>query len=139
GIRIDEDACSATQLPGQRGDVEVALHWTNYNDLDLHVIDPQGEKIYYAHRTSASGGELDVDANAGCAGHRTQNAWEHIVWVSNPPSGQYQVQVNYFAHCEGAPQENSFEVTLRIDGDETVYTGSISTKGETVDVITFEY
>jgi len=139
GIRIDEDACSATQLPGQRGDVEVALHWTNYNDLDLHVIDPQGEKIYYGHRTSASGGELDVDANAGCAGHRTQNAWEHIVWVSNPPSGQYQVQVNYFAHCEGAPQENSFEVTLRIGGDETVYTGSISTVGETVDVITFEY
>lgn len=138
-IRIDEDACSATQLPGQRGDVEVALHWTNYNDLDLHVIDPQGEEIYYAHKTSASGGELDVDANAGCAGHRTQDAWEHIVWVSNPPSGQYQVKVNYFAHCEGAPQENSFEVTLRIGGEETVYTGSISTVGETVDVTTFEY
>ena len=43
------------------GDVQITLTWDNTADLDLHVIDPQGERIAYFSPTSTSGGMLDVD------------------------------------------------------------------------------
>jgi uncharacterized protein YfaP (DUF2135 family) len=41
------------------------IAWSNVNDLDLHVIEPSGEETSFSHRKSATGGELDVDINAG--------------------------------------------------------------------------
>ncbi|MEO2032545.1 MAG: hypothetical protein ABGZ35_10715, partial [Planctomycetaceae bacterium] len=34
------------------GDVQISLAWNNGNDLDLHVIAPSGERIYYSHKQS---------------------------------------------------------------------------------------
>lgn len=141
-IRTDvdiSDVLNTGNMPGQRGEVEIGLHWSNYNDLDLHVIDPSGEEIYYASPVSASGGELDVDANAGCSGNQTQDAWEHVVWVQDPSAGEYKVQVKFFDQCDGAPMQSTFQVVVKIGTEESVYTGSVSTVGETVDVTTFEY
>src|SRR6201984_866960 len=60
------------------GDVEVALVWDNINDLDLHCVDPNGEEIWYQYKRSASGGELDIDANAQQP--FTSEPAEHIRW-----------------------------------------------------------
>src|SRR6266852_5828521 len=43
------------------GAVQITLMWDNFNDLDLHCIDPQQEHIYFQHKRSTTGGELDVD------------------------------------------------------------------------------
>ena len=47
------------------GDIQISLSWNNYNDLDLHCVDPKGEEIWFSHTISAqTGGVLDVDRNA---------------------------------------------------------------------------
>ena len=42
------------------GDVQVTLSWDVDTDVDLHVVDPSGEELYWANRASATGGELDL-------------------------------------------------------------------------------
>ena len=46
------------------GDVQVTLSWDAGSDVDLHVVDPNGDEVYWTNRRVASGGELDLDSNA---------------------------------------------------------------------------
>lgn len=47
------------------GVLRCSLHWFNYDDLDIHVVEPHGAHIYYSDKYSNSSGMLDVDMNAG--------------------------------------------------------------------------
>lgn len=47
------------------GFLRCSLAWSNYDDLDLHVVEPNNLEIYYSNRIGRSGGKLDVDENAG--------------------------------------------------------------------------
>lgn len=71
--------------PGS-GDVQATLSWTSGDDLDLHVIDPSGEEVYYSNPTSASGGQLEVDRIPGCSSDGSQHV-ENIFWPTgeSPP------------------------------------------------------
>jgi hypothetical protein len=81
----------------QGGEIQISLSWNNYNDLDLHCIDPSGEEIWFNNRRSRhTGGELDVDKNANYP--YTSNAVENIYWpVNHAPVGRYRVFVVYYA------------------------------------------
>lgn len=73
------------------------IAWSNVNDLDLHVIEPNGEETSFSHRKSATGGELDVDMNAGS--QRSQEPCENICWPSGAaPTGHYKVLVVYYSN-----------------------------------------
>lgn len=81
------------------GDLQFALNWNSATDVDLHVIDPTGEMLFYGNPESTSGGVLDLDSNAGCSIDNTQN--ENAIWPADAaPSGAYQVGVNYWSACE---------------------------------------
>jgi hypothetical protein len=106
------------------GDVQISLLWNNVNDLDLHCIDPRGEEIYYANPRSASGGWLDVDANAGF--FFTKTPVENIFWPKGKaPRGKYQVYlVHYGSH--GGADPTSYKINVLAGGKRTEYAGQIS-------------
>lgn len=59
------------------GELEVSLAWNSLSDLDLRLRTPRGEMIDARDSTSASGGQLDVDANPTLLteeGHRRAEA-----------------------------------------------------------------
>ena len=96
-------------------DVRVSLSWFNYDDLDLSVSQPTGQSISFRNRTSlATGGQLDVDMNAGCGTTRTPV--ENIFWKSkrNMKPGEYRVFVHNFSKRES--QDVGFTVQIAIDG-----------------------
>merc|ERR1712137_207582 len=78
----------------QVGSFAASLAWNNSeqrNDLDLWVTPPDGERIYYGHKTSPCGGALDVDSRQDA-----DDPVENIVWKANAPRGDYKIEVcNY--------------------------------------------
>ena len=81
------------------GDVQVNVTWDSKADVDLHVIDPTQQEVYWAGRTSTTGGTLDLDSNAGCGsdGPRAEN----VFWASGliAPRGEYRIRVDYWSSC----------------------------------------
>ena len=78
------------------GDLEIAVSWDTDADLDLHVVDANGDEIYWGQEMVDSGGELDLESGTDCFpdGIRT----EHIAWTGGtPPPGTYVVRVNYWS------------------------------------------
>jgi hypothetical protein len=98
------------------GFMRCSLHWFNYDDLDLHVKEPNGNHIYYSRKTSTTtGGRLDVDMNAG-RGH-SRDAVENVVWTdrSRLTPGRYQVFVHQFNKRESI--DVGFEFEIEVDGE----------------------
>jgi hypothetical protein len=114
------------------GDVQVTLRWDNSADLDLHVVDPGGEEIYFGVPTSTSGGQLDVDANGDCSGDPPV---ENVYWpTGGAPGGTYWVSVVYYGSCDSSGTAN-YEVTTRINGQVVdVRSGTVSSAGETIQI-----
>jgi len=75
------------KVPGK--DIKVVLTWDTPTDVDLWVIDPKGEKCYYAHRSTSSGGNLDVDITAGYG--------PETFTMAKALPGEYSVQVQYYS------------------------------------------
>lgn len=69
--------------------LRVSLAWFNYDDLDIHVYEPNGNRIYFGNK----GNKLDVDMNAG--GSRSREPVENVSWTT-VPDGKYEVVVNQY-------------------------------------------
>jgi uncharacterized protein YfaP (DUF2135 family) len=142
GILSDLAARAGIALPGTvvlgTGDVQVTLRWEGEADLDLHVIDPSGEEIWFGNPQSDSGGILDVDANGAC--EALASPVENIYWpTGDAPTGLYSVEVVYYQSCgNSAPVD--YEVTVTLDGDivDTINAQMI-TEGEEHPVTILEY
>lgn len=90
-------------------ELRVSLSWSNYDDLDVHVVEPSGERIYFAHRRSQrTGGTLDVDMNAG--GGTSRTPVENIAWPNKVPDGKYEVIVNNYTRRERTNEGFTIEV-----------------------------
>ena len=96
--------------------------------MDLHLIDPSGKEIYYASRNSPTGGQLDLDSNAGCGsdGPRAENIfWGDGIVV---PRGEYILRVDYWSSC-GAPS-TTYTVTINLRGlPPKIFTGTLTGTG----------
>ncbi|MEO8312815.1 MAG: VIT domain-containing protein, partial [Caldimonas sp.] len=66
GRAIDVGAIDKRLLKSMPLDVRVVLAWDADNtDVDLHVIDANGEEVYYGHALSYQGGAITRDATGG--------------------------------------------------------------------------
>lgn len=119
---------------GKTGDVQISLAWDDFNDLDLHLFCPSGERIYFNNKTSECGGELDVDMNVRPT---SNHAVENIVWVENAPLGQYKVGVHFYKHHDRDETTHrcAFRIRLTVHDDVRDYSGSI-TYGQAMQMVT---
>jgi len=128
-----------TRAGAQSGDVRVSLIWNNRNDLDLHVINPRGEEIYYAHKTDSHGGMLDVDMNV--RGETTKPV-ENIFWgPGRAPQGRYQIFVRNYGFHEINRAPTPFRVEIKNGNQYSYFDGTVSGSGAASDaeVPAFEY
>ena len=114
------------------GDVQITLTWDNGADLDLWVIDPNNEEIYWNNKNVASGGTLDVD---DVNGHGPEN----IFWPQDEaPDGTYKIYVH---HYPSSPAVSNYTVLINafgflprkykgiIENDQFVHIVNISPNG----------
>ena len=70
-------------------DVRIALAWdTDNTDVDLHVLEPDGEEAYYQHKRTSTGGFLTHDVTTGYGPE------EYLKKAA--AKGVYKVLANYF-------------------------------------------
>lgn len=99
-------------------DVQVSLMWNNFNDLDLHIVCPSGERIHGGNKISKCGGELDVDANVR---PESKKPVENVYWPEGTaPAGKYQVYVHHYKKHKKrrAKDPTKFQVIINSLSDE---------------------
>lgn len=119
-------------------DVQVSLMWNNYNDLDLHIVCPSGERIHGGNKISACGGELDVDANVRA---ETRKPVENVFWPEGTaPGGQYHVYVHYYKKHKKRRSKDptKFQIMVNNGGEMTEYTAELSKGDPIMQVCSFD-
>lgn len=121
-------------------DLRVVLTWdTDNTDIDLWVIDPNGEKSYYSYRLSYQGGRMSADFTGGYGPE------EFSLKQAKP--GRYLIQAQFYGHRQqvvssattlqvvlqtgfGTPRQRERAITLRLKGREEIVTVGEFTVGE---------
>jgi hypothetical protein len=121
------------------GVLRCSLSWYNYDDLDIHVIEPSGNKIYFRRtKNNYTSGQLDVDMNAGS--RRSREAVENIVWTDKTKilEGKYKVLVNNYTLREA--KDFGFEIEIEHDSQlhNFVYKKPVKSD-ETITVAEFDF
>ena len=123
---LDELRARLEREGARSSDVQVSLMWNNYNDLDLHVVCPSGERIHGGNRKSSCNGELDVDANVR---PDSRKPIENVVWPEGEaPAGTYQVFVHYYKKHKKRRSKDptKFQVIANAYGDLLEYSGELN-------------
>lgn len=126
------ETITVTRISAGTGTLQVSCSWDKPNDVDLHLVEPGEEEIYYGMEQSQNGGLLDVDSNAGCYLDNINN--ENITYSEESvvASGTYIVRVDLYSNCD-VPENTNFSVTARYQGQlitpatgSNPYTGSFT-------------
>ena len=113
-------------------DLRIVLSWDADNtDIDLWVIDPNGEKAFYGHRLTHQGGRMSQDVTGGYGPE------EFALRRAKP--GHYVVQAQFYGHRQqivapattlmmrlttgfGTARQKEELTTLRLDGPSAMVT-----------------
>jgi hypothetical protein len=120
-IQNDQSLVSAhqtitvTRVEAGTGKLQISCSWDRLNDIDLHLVEPNGQEIYYGEDVSNNGGFLDVDSNAGCSIDNINN--ENITYGDTAvvENGNYIVRVDLYSNCDVESNTNVV-VTARYNG-----------------------
>jgi hypothetical protein len=119
----------AAKIPSS--DIWSELTWEGLGDLDLHLVQPDGEECWYSHKVTRAGATLDYD-------NTVKDGPEHIT-LRNAAPGPYRVTVAYFAASAAPPRKVPWMVTvsLRNDAFRRTYSGVLENVGEAQTVAEF--
>ena len=71
-------------------DLRIMMSWdTDETDVDLHVLEPDGEEAYYRHRRTSTGGFVSEDVTTGYGPE------EYL--RKDAQKGKYRILANYYA------------------------------------------
>jgi tetratricopeptide (TPR) repeat protein len=140
GSPVRTEAYDARLLRNLPLDLRITLAWDADNtDIDLWVIDPNGEKTYYGHHQSHQGGRISHDVTGGYGPEEFS--------LRHAKPGKYTVQAQFYGHRQqvvapattlmmrlttgfGRPDQKDELVTLRLAGQsELVTVGSFEVGG----------
>lgn len=97
------------------------LTWQARTDVDLHVLTPTGEELWYRNRNTADGGVFDSDS---CIGTRCQTdsvLLENVFWRGAATEGNYTFWSVNYSGTQSVPvvfdvkvngERNTFESTV---------------------------
>lgn len=97
------------------GVLRCSLSWFNYDDLDIHVKEPNNNHIYFSNMSKhPSSGILDVDMNASSG--KTRNGVENIVWTNKTKmqEGVYEIFIHQYHQRESI--DIGFDVEIEFNG-----------------------
>ncbi len=127
GVTLCTEGIAEAYLRPIEVDLRVVINWdTDLSDMDLWVTGEDGEKCYYAHRITSSGGHLSEDVREGYGPE------EFLIRKAQP--GNYKVQAHYYGtrsmkmlapvtlYAElytdyGRPTESRKTLVFRLDGN----------------------
>ncbi len=79
----------ASQTPFNNAGLVVTMMWnTDRTDVDLHVVEPSGEEVFYKHRNSRAGGKITRDVTEGFG--------PEMYSIGSASKGRYTVKANYY-------------------------------------------
>lgn len=90
--------------------------WWNTDDLDISIIEPNGETIAFCHKTSSTtGGKLDVDMNCNSS-NLSRTPVENIVYLNRNKitPGIYTLRVHQY--CKRETTDVGFSAQIEFDG-----------------------
>lgn len=78
-----------SELAGAKPNVVVAIAWedNSADDVDLHVLDPRGNHVYFGARLGSGGSELTVDS---------RDAGAEVFADPSPDDGEYVICYHYY-------------------------------------------
>jgi uncharacterized protein YegL len=123
------------QAGAHAGKFKIGLQWFNRNDLDLHVVCPHGNEIYFGKKkVSCCGGWLDIDMNVN---GETSSPVEHIVFGHSERGdsqeiapGDYHISVVYYG-THDSDSSSDYRVLVDFDGQPySNHEGRISGRGK---------
>ncbi len=116
--------------------VRIIMNWNQMDvDIDMHVIEPNGEECYYGHKTTQIGARFSKDF--------TQGYGPEQYLLRNNFKGKYQIKTNFFGErtlTESGPTTVNIEIYTYKNGKtertmQTVQLSSIKDKQNLAEIV----
>jgi hypothetical protein len=105
--------------------LQISVSWDKLDDVDLHVITPSGDRVYYGHKEEGNV-KLDFDSNAGCSGDGINS--ENIYVDAPIEDGEYTVELRLYSKCTTSGTAGSiYHVTANSNGKFIDFAGKKQT------------
>jgi len=122
-IPLDERLVKALDL-----DIRIVMTWdSDMTDMDLHVVEPSGEKAYFRHHRTTIGGLVSRDFTDGYG--------PEVYMLHHAMPGTYRIEADYFGSASirivgavtlqvdlvtnfGRPDEQRESLTFRLTGED---------------------